>query len=364
MSHLTLRRAAVGVAGISLTLVASVGLAPTASASPAGSGSHWLAGQLRHGLVHNGQYKFDDYGLTADTGLALAALGGHDAKLAAIGDALADHVASWTTGADSGTSDVYAGSTAKAIVLAQAVGTSPHRFGRVDLVKQLERRVTTSGPATGRISDKSAFGDFANTVGQALAAQGLTRAGSSRAHDTVRFLLQQQCSAGYFRLSFAPADQRQQSCDAGDADSSAPDVDATALAVLSLESIKQDRTTSRAVGHAVRWLEHTQARNGSFGGGTTTSGANTNSTGLAARALGEARACRAAQSAATWVHRLQVRGPQHSALKGEQGAIAYDRTAYAAGTKNGIGQAERDQWRRATAQAAPGLRYLHTSGCS
>ena len=42
----------------------------------------WLADQLTNGVVHNDQFSFDDYGLTADVGFALAALEGHVATCA------------------------------------------------------------------------------------------------------------------------------------------------------------------------------------------------------------------------------------------------------------------------------------------
>ena len=56
------------------------------------TGADWLAGQLTDGLVHNDQYAFDDYGLTIDVALGLAAAGGQDARVATVAGAVADHV--------------------------------------------------------------------------------------------------------------------------------------------------------------------------------------------------------------------------------------------------------------------------------
>ena len=57
--------------------------APAPADPVAGStGADWLAGQLTDGLVHNDQYAFDDYGLTIDVALGLAAAGGQDARVA------------------------------------------------------------------------------------------------------------------------------------------------------------------------------------------------------------------------------------------------------------------------------------------
>ena len=87
--------------------------------------------------VHNDQYDFDDYGLTADTGFALAPIEGRSPALRTLRKSLGKHVASWTTGVDFGSADVYAGSTAKALVFAQTTGSDRRSFGGVNLAKQL-----------------------------------------------------------------------------------------------------------------------------------------------------------------------------------------------------------------------------------
>ena len=350
-------------AGMALGLTVAT-TAPALAARADVSGS-WLAKQLTGGLVHNDQYDFDDYGLTADVGLALADIGGRRAELREIRRALARHVDSWTTGADFGSSDVYAGSTAKAIVLAQVTGADPRSFGGVDLVQRLNRRVSMTRPIVGRIQDQSAT-DYANTIGQAFAARGLARAHSPKADEVLRFLLKQQCSAGYFRLSFAPKTARSQGCDAGDrATTSAPDTDVTALAVLNLQALpRQGGAVRSAIDDAVRWLVRRQQPNGSFGGGPATEASNTNSTGLAGWALGETGLCREARLAARWVGRLQVTGDlSGTPLSGERGAIGYDRAAFQAAQSQGITVETRDQWRRATSQAAPALRNLSLTAC-
>lgn len=350
------RLAAVAAAGL-LVLT----LPGAASAAPDDRSAGWLSRQLTDGLVHNNQYDFDDYGLTADTALALTAIGGHREDVRAIRAALADHVDSWTTGVDFGSDDVYAGSVAKALVVAQVTGADPRDFGGVNLVRRLGDRVSDSAPTVGRIEDKSAT-DYANTIGQAFAARGLTRAGSGKADEAVRFLLKQQCEQGFFRLLFAPKDAEKQGCDAGTPAESAPDTDVTALVVLSLDALpKKARTKAvrTSIDAATAWLKRTQKNNGSLGGGPDTEASNTNSTGLAAWALGETGACKKARKAALWVRDLQVSGDvSGTPLAGEKGAIAYDRAAYRAAAQDGIGTEQEDQWRRATTQAAPGLRHL------
>jgi hypothetical protein len=353
-----LRRAVLALLSsvVAVSLVAGEAHAGAAPSSPAGRGATWLSGQLTDGLMHNPTFGgFDDYGLTADTVFALRAIGGHRADVLQARAALAHHVGDYTgTGAEK-----YAGPTAKLLVLAESTGADPRSFGGVNLVRKLNRLVIRSGPAQGRIADQSQFGDFANTIGQILAVRGLTGARSGEAGAARRFLLQQQCAAGYFRLDFAKVTATRQGCRA----SSPADPDATSYAVVQLWKTSRGNARLRAaLVRAVAWLTTQQRSSGAFAGGTSTATPNTNSTGLAAWALGLSGRCRAAREAATWVAGLQV-GPQAagSPLAGQRGAIAYDRAALRAGTRHGITPEAQDQWRRASSQAAPGLLYRH--GC-
>jgi hypothetical protein len=354
------RRAAATLvaSAVTLSLVAAGG---AAQAAPADRGATWLTHQLTGGLIHNDQFDSDDYGLTADTVFALKAIGGEKAEVRRARNALAAHVGDYTAGSTA-TGDPggrYAGATAKLLVLAQRTGGDPVDFGGVNLVGRLNRLVTKKGPAAGRIVDKSSFGDFSNTIGQVLAVRGLTAARSGQAGKARRFLLEQQCRQGYFRLNFAKLKATHQSC----GKSSPADPDATSYAVVQLWRTSHGHAKLRgALRHAVAWLVTQQRRSGAFVGGTSTSTPNTNSTGLAAWALGTARRCSAARAAASWVVGLQV-GPQGggSKLNGQRGAIAYDKAALKAARRDGITTETMDQWRRATSQAAPGLLFRH--GC-
>lgn len=354
--------AALGAAALVLT----VGAAAPAEASPATQAPHraasWLAAQLTDGLIYNDQYGFNDYGLTADTAFALKEIGGQDAALTQIGDALAQHVDSWTTGVDYGpdyANDVYAGSVAKAAVLARTVGADPHDFGTVDLIARLEDRVATQAPIKGRIEDKGSA-DYANVIGQAFAVRALGRTDSTFYPSVRHFFLKQQCRAGFFRLNFAPVDATDQSCGTG----SSPDTDVTAIAILSLRALPAaERRTDKvhdAIQDAVRWLKGQQKANGSFGGGTSTEASNTNSTGLASWAFAETGRCHAAVDAARWVRQLQVTDE----VAGERGAIAYDRAGFTAAVADGITTETRDQWRRASTQAAPALLSSSLEACA
>jgi hypothetical protein len=346
-----------------LALTLSVGMtvgtaAPANAGDPIDQTERWLAKQLTDGLVHNDQFDFDDYGLSIDVGFALQELG-QTKNAKTVRKAIAKNIDSYTTGVDFGSNDIYASATAKAAAFAQGTGADPTDFGGVDLVARLSKRVANKAPIAGRIQDRGTS-DFANVIGQAYAVQALTTAGAKKAGKATSFLLAQQCKAGYFRLNFTEdKTAADQTCDGGKRKTtSAPDTDATALAVLALlEDATPTKPVRKAVSRALAWLTKTQETNGSFGGGPSTETSNANSTGLAASALGATGACDKANKAAKWLSKLTVSG-----VSGENGAIAYDKAARAA-AKDGISVEERDQFIRSTAQAAPALVYVIIDGC-
>ncbi|HEY2879244.1 hypothetical protein [Nocardioides sp.] len=358
MSTLSVARRA-GTALVASALAASLVASgdpahAVSSSSPAGHGATWLSHQLNSkGLIHNRQFKFDDYGLTADTALALRAIGGHKKDVRHARHALARHAVDYTT---FGT-DRYAGATAKLTVVAQQTGGDARHFGGINLVKRLAQRVATGAPIAGRIEDRSTSGDFANTIGQVFAVRGLLKAGDPAGRSALKFLLRQQCGNGYFRLNFnTDKTARDQGCGKGDP----ADTDVTALAVVELAPVaKGHGRLKKDLAKATRWLKRHQKDNGSFGGGPSTSAANANSTGLAGWAFQAEGKCGAARDAARWVARLQVTGNvSGTPLAGERGAIAYDRATMKLAKRDGIDKTTRDQWRRAGAQAAPALLAL------
>ena len=361
MKH-PLTRGAALVAGAAATTLAVVATATPAGAGPADkqqAAAGWLAGQLDGGVAVNEQYEFNDYGLSIDTGLALRAQGLKARKVSKISAALAEAVDSYTTGGEP--DGAYSGATAKLASFVVRTGGDPADFGGVDLVERIEGLVSTDAPSEGRLQDRSDYGDFANSIGQSFAVQALHAVGSEQAAPVTSYLLQQQCEAGYFRLSFAAADADEQGCDAapGDPDQGA---DVTSLVVLNLlEVADPSAEVAAAIDDATAWLVAQQSDGGAFGGGAD-AGVNSNSTGLAGWALGDAGLCGKAQQAAQWVKKQQA-GGRDKALGVEKGAIAYDRAAFLQGKKQGIGVDTRDQWHRATAQAAPALENLRKVEC-
>jgi hypothetical protein len=360
-----LRRATglVAVPGLALALLTAVPSAPTHAAepdpAPVAAGAAWLESQLTDGLIVNTAFgdPFNDYGLSIDTALALQAVGGHTETVEEVSAAVSEDIGSYV---GDGTTESYAGSLAKAAVLADAAGDDPTSFGGVDLIGRLEARVSDTGATLGRIQDASEFGDFANTFGQTFAVRALDESGSTEAEAATEFLVAQQCTGedeGFFRQDFAAIDAPGQACD--DAESPEPSTDATALAVLALLPQADDTDVQAAIDAAVTWLVEEQAGNGSFGSGADIPAPNSNSTGLAGWALGEAGETDAAERAAAYVRAFQVdeSAPCSTALSDSEGAIAYDGPALTAGRKDGITVALEDQWRRASAQALPALRW-------
>jgi len=356
--------AAAAVTGLALTGLAACGSdADTGDASSSASSSptaydtstlstvsDWLAGQTDDGLAHDRQYGFDNYSLSADIGLGLAAVGGHGDDVTTIAAAVAKNLKAYVSpGYGTLTS---AGSAAKALVLEQTAGAQ----NVSSLVKTLEGTLAESGPSAGRIQDEldpknKKAADYSNTIGQAYAVEGLAAAGSDRAEDATAFLLDQQCSDGGFRLYFtADPTAKDQTC-AGDKASSS-DADVTAYAVLALASLQEPSTdVQKSLDSAVSWLVAQQAADGSYSSAKPKV-ANADTTGLAAWALGTVGETDAAEKAATWVG-------QHVVTCGKAaGAVAYDDTALTQGEKKGITKTTEGQFRLATAQALPALQWL------
>jgi hypothetical protein len=363
------------LSGLALTIAASaLGqplLAPAASAATdvpatdaARAGTGWLATQLTNGVIHNDTYDFDDLGMTMDIGLSMDEVGGDQALVRQIRSSLSSRVEEYVTGGQYGDPSFrLAGELAKSLVFAQVSGADPRAYGGYDLVAEVEKTVTASGPSAGRVVNYSpapGWDDYANTFSQALAVRGLSVAGSDKAAAATDFLLEQQCSSGYFRVFFTTdASAADQSCVEG---TDPTDTDTTAYVVHHLAATSpRSAAVDAAIARAVAWLGATQKADGSFVGSPFTPDPNTNSTGLAASALAAAGTCEQAGRAAEWVSSLQV-GPQASAspLAGEEGALAYDRAALDSAAANGIGAA-RDQWWRATVQAVAGLTHARGS---
>lgn len=304
---------ALALAGAGLT-----GLAPAHAAIPDGStAGHFLATQLAAGGDHFSVSGYADYGLTIDGVLALDSAHTGQREAARAAAYIVKNAASY----NSYKTDLYAGATAKLLVFAEAQGLPTASY-----IAQL----TSLQQPSGQFKDKSAYGDYSNTIGQSLGVIGLVRAGQPNPA-AVNFLAGQQCGDGGFRMSFTG------SCTG--------DTDATSLAVQALTAAGGHQA---AVARAVNFIAGKQQADGGVIEPGAQATANANSTGLAAVAFAVAGRSAQAAKAKSFVASLQFGCAAPNALRG---GFAFDRKTFDAVKAAGAKATVSDQERRATTQA-------------
>ena len=192
-------RITAGLLGAALVLSGPSALAATPQA---GSASTWLGGQLSSGLVQS-EYQnedgswasYTDHGLALDFFFTFDRLDVRQAQQARILDAMEPEASNYT---DSwGTT--YAGAVGKLLSAVQAEGLDPDTYAGGYLLPRLEELTVDEGPEAGRAKDDTPGSDTSNSFGQSYVVTALTRAGSDEAEAATLFLLDQQCSAGFFR---------------------------------------------------------------------------------------------------------------------------------------------------------------------
>ncbi|MDT8913238.1 peptidase [Amycolatopsis sp. PS_44_ISF1] len=306
---------------ITFACAAALGAPGLAAAAPPDRATGWLERQLvggDHLETEFGGTSYPDAGLTIDAVFAFASA--HSAGQAG-GRAMAWLSAPATLSAyiGDGTSESYAGATAKTALAAEVRGLDPAAFGGVDLTARLRALLTPSG----RFSDHSAYGDYSNAFSQSLAIVALHRAPGGAPSAAAAFLAGTQCADGGFPLELA-------------ASPCVSDTDSTAMAVQAL------RSAGRAVParSGLAWLAGRQQANGglSVGTGDPAVAPNANTTGLAGQALHSGGRPAAASRAKKFLLGLQV-------VTGDNaGAIAYTAAGFDPATAV-----------RATTQAVLGL---------
>jgi hypothetical protein len=191
-------------------------------------------------------------------------------------------------------------------------------------------------------------------LGQAYTVAALHAAGSSNT-SALTFLLQQQCPEGGFRLSFTTSKTASdQSC----TDNTQEQIDATSIALIELKALHSSASpVTTAITNATAYLVMNQQQpSGAWGGDPGGAAANANATGLAAWALGDT--VESAKGAA-WLRDHQATFYDYcDNLKTNLGTVAYSDDALSSGRVDGITLSSQDQFRRAAAQAVPGLQYL------
>lgn len=281
-----------------------------------------------------------DYGLTLDGVIAMdsAGVGRQTAQRATA--YVADHIGEYIgTGKEK-----YAGATAKALLVSLLQALSPKgSLGGVDLTTRLESLESTSGPASGRFSDVSQYGDNSNTIGQSLALVSLKRAGRTLTPESTGYLDQQQCPGGGFRLAMA---------DTRCTTAAQADTDATSYAVQGL--LAEPRTGARAdrIDQAIGYLKRQMDRSGGVPGGSPKGGLNANSTGLATMSLDSTGNKTSVAKGRSYLTSLRFGCSFPVPLRG---AVALDRARLAKATSRGKKAKLADQDRRATAQAVLGF---------
>jgi Prenyltransferase and squalene oxidase repeat len=320
------RRSRAALLAAAALLALGTAAAPASASSspptllPGAAAAGWLARQMTDGAYFEDAYdgvEYPDQGLTVDAIFAFAATG--------TANDYAARATTWLEQPDilsgylgDGTDESYAGATAKLLLAAEVRGVDPTDFGGADLPARLNSLLTASG----RYSDRSAYGDYSNAFSQALAVIALARLGGAPS-SAVGYLASSQCADGGFPLDFA-----QPTC--------TDDVDATAMDAQALLAAGDTAPAHRALAY----LASVQLSSGGFAE-TAGASADANSTGLAGQALLVGGALLPAAHAAVFLLGLQT---GCSGAPADQGAIAFDTTGF-----------DEDTATRATAQAVLGL---------
>lgn len=357
LSLAALGAAAVLIPAAALAPVLSPASADTRYGAAASDSALWLSGEVVDGALPGPMPPTPDWGLTIDALVALEATGADPVTSRQVSDAVAANVRSYNSYEDwdPGSEARIGGATAKILYAAVISGADPADFGGFDMRAETLDLVAgpDEGAHEGRIRDRGTSSDNSNTFGQSLGVLGLARSGGVP-QETVDFLIRQQCSEGGFRLSPDQFGTPAPTCD--EAESAVLDPDSTGMAVQALLAAADDGAgdAEEAAELGADWLEEIQREDGSFGGSGPTAASNTNSTGLAAQALAASGRQAAADDAAAWILTHQITSSSGAAST-DAGAIAYNRDSFDSAVSAGILDMQRDQWRRACAQAVLGL---------
>lgn len=334
------RRTAIAAAVAALAITVPT-VAAQADISPRAQTS---AGFLQHELAANGSHfetsGYPDIGLTLDSILAMDAAGIGDLQSGRATRYVAEHISEYIGDGDT---ESYAGATAKALLVSLSQKVTPEgTLGGVALVARLKARENSNG----RFRDKSAYGDYSNTIGQSLALVSLKRAGETLTPTSMGYLDLQQCPNGGFRIQMANT-----AC----TNSAKADTDATSFAVQGL--LAEPNTTARStrISKAIAYLKTRMNSSGGVNGGSPgdpTNTPNANSTGLAMMSFVSTGHTTLAHETRTYL--ISMRFVCRYPVK-LRGAVAYDAARKQQATAQGADAAPIDQDRRSTAQAVLGF---------
>ncbi|HWC34311.1 MAG TPA: hypothetical protein VG650_05725 [Mycobacteriales bacterium] len=317
-----------GVAVASLVLPTAANASTTSD--PAAAAAGFLARELAASTDNHFLYpgtKFADDGGTADAVLSMdaAGVGQHEAGLATAW--LEKDAANYLGGT---APNIYPGSAAKLLLVAEAQHVNPQRFGGIDLVGAIVGTEGGGGAPSGEFQNPMDTQYSASVLVQSLAVLALANSPGTAGPDAaaVSFLAGQQCSNGAFQVAIrtdtsvacAPSDN---------------DVDTTAYAVQALLAAGDHGGHATA---AATWLL-SQERSDNGWGETPGAKSEANSTALAVEALIASH--RKANPGLRWLLRQQQ---GCKAKVGQRGAVRFQGGTYNAKTDV-----------RATSQAAAAL---------
>ena len=317
---------------------------------PATQAADWLAGRLTSGIAHNAPNGFDDYGLTTDADLALDAVGGHaptsgrpttrwtGARQLHPALPRRPHVrrAGWPSSASR----------------RRAPARHELRWGPPgqDLEGRVARPPRSPAASRTRVHAWRPVDDTRQRSASPTPPSRGPRPGAPTPPAVAAFLLEQQCPGGYSASNSRRQDRRRP-VELERQTRPRHRRDHDRHAALASQSPADAGVAPRSPRRRPTWY-HAARRYGSFGGGT---------------APGFQLQQHRVWSPGPWVTpRPRDRRPVAARAPGDQaddrrrpatetGAIAYDDAGLAEGRADGITDAASDQWRRATAQAAPGI---------
>jgi hypothetical protein len=296
-----------GVAVASLVLPSAATAAPTTT-SPAAAAAGYLARQMSANANHlvdvYGGKKYADDGETADAVLSMDAAGVAQREAALATKWLEKDAKNYLGGT---VPNIYPGSAAKLLLVAEAQHVDPTNFGGINLVDDIDQTAGGGGAPAGEFQNPSDTKYSASVLIQSLAVLALADSPSTDSPSTaaVAFLRGQQCANGGFQLDIRT--DTSASCA-----TSSEDIDTTGYAVQALLAVGQHGPAEIAA----MWL--IGARRPDGGWSETPGGkSDANSTALAVEALIDAHRA-AANSGLTWLLAHQERC---SAPAGRRGAV-------------------------------------------
>jgi hypothetical protein len=267
----------VAVASLLLPGAASISAASASTTSdPAAAAAGFLARQLaahgHHLVVEFDGKKFPDYGETADAILSIDAAGVAQNEAAAATRYLEQAVADYLGGA---APNIYPGSAAKLLLVAEAQHVNPENFGGVDLVGAIVGTEGGGGAPAGEYQNPSDTQFTASVLVQSLSVLALADSSvtASPSANAVSFLAGQQCANGSFQVAI----RTDTSVDCAVSDN---DIDTTAYAIQALLAAGAHAPANAAA----KWLVSVRNTNGGWGE-TPTAATEANSTALAVQAL-------------------------------------------------------------------------------